>query len=222
MKSEITRSAAPTSHTHPGDQAQDPLISLLTWDTSHSVPVLTGHHQRQVKWCPSPKGTTLPTWSSPFPNSILLPLTLTDTLSPILGGADRSRARGRYQVGSGLCVEVRWPTWKGFFGLPLSIYACHSPWGLGLGQWKLSSVIFQSRHEVCQESTISNGGKVGQYRWVDVHCTRVLCSPRLHTPQGCFLARRGALLLMYESPHIGLMSVLYVRGCFCFQRLHST
>lgn len=68
------------------------LISLLTWDTSYSVPVLTGHHQRQVKWCPSPKGTTLPTWSSPFPDSILLPLTLTDTLSPIwveLTGAEQ-------------------------------------------------------------------------------------------------------------------------------------
>lgn len=40
-------------------------------------------------------------------------------------------------------------------------------------------------HEVCQEPTISSGGKAGPYRWVVVlRGTRVLCSPRSHKPQG--------------------------------------
>lgn len=71
---------------------------------------------------------------------------------------------------------------KVFFDLCLSVCACHSPWGLGLGRSCLG-VTLQPRHEVCQQSTISSGRKAGQYRRVVVQGIRSFCSPRSHKPQ---------------------------------------
>lgn len=67
------------------------LSSLPSWDTSHSVPVLAGHHQSRRSRVPSPNGTEITTWPSSSPNNILLPLPLTDTLSPDRYGAEPSR-----------------------------------------------------------------------------------------------------------------------------------